>query len=80
MRAIGIPMYLLPGNHDPARRRHNIVVLDRRRRPRVRPGVEIFAAPRQSKAPTTDLVAEVLEGICRALLLCMGLERAMYSG
>ena len=75
MRAIGIPVYLLPGNHDPldassvytsalfkAERPDNVVVLDRAGAHEVRPGLEIVAAPWRSKAPTTDLVAEVLRG------------------
>lgn len=76
MRAIGIPVYLLPGNHDPldassvytnklftAERPDNVVVLDRAGVHQVRPGVEIVAAPWRSKSPTTDLVAEVLDGL-----------------
>jgi DNA repair exonuclease SbcCD nuclease subunit len=76
MRAIGIPVYLLPGNHDPldassvytgalftAECPDNVVVLDRAGIHRVRPGLEIVAAPWRSKAPTTDLVAEVLDGL-----------------
>ncbi|MCV7030602.1 metallophosphoesterase family protein [Mycobacterium sherrisii] len=76
MRAIGIPVYLLPGNHDPldassvftgalfkAECPDNVIVLDRPGIHHVRPGVEIVAAPWRSKAPTTDLVAEVLDGI-----------------
>ncbi|OBF02157.1 DNA repair exonuclease [Mycobacterium sp. ACS4054] len=76
MRAIGIPVYLLPGNHDPldassvytsalfvAERPDNLVVLDRAGIHQVRPGLEIVAAPWRSKAPTTDLVAEVLDGL-----------------
>ena len=76
MRAIGIPVYLLPGNHDPldassvytsalftAECPDNVVVLDRAGVHQVRPGLEIVAAPWRSKAPTTDLVAEVLEGL-----------------
>ncbi len=76
MRAIGIPVYLLPGNHDPldassvytgalftAERPDNVVVLDRAGVREIRPGLEIVAAPWRSKAPTTDLVAEVLEGL-----------------
>ncbi|BBZ51566.1 exonuclease SbcCD subunit D [Mycobacterium heidelbergense] len=76
MRAIGIPVYLLPGNHDPldassvytsalftAERPDNVTVLDRAGVHQVRPGVEIVAAPWRSKAPTTDLVAEVLEDL-----------------
>ncbi|EFG74853.1 Ser/Thr phosphatase family protein [Mycobacterium parascrofulaceum ATCC BAA-614] len=76
MRAIGIPVYLLPGNHDPldassvytnalftAERPDNVMVLDRAGVHQVRPGLEIVAAPWRSKAPTTDLVADVLEGL-----------------
>jgi DNA repair exonuclease SbcCD nuclease subunit len=79
MRAIGIPVYLLPGNHDPldassvytsalftAERPDNVVVLDRAGVHQVRPGLEIVAAPWRSKAPTTDLVAEVLEDMSPA--------------
>ncbi|MGD1346770.1 exonuclease SbcCD subunit D [Mycobacterium seoulense] len=74
MRAIGIPVYLLPGNHDPldassvytsalftAERPDNVVVLDQAGVHQVRPGLEIVAAPWRSKAPTTDLVADVLD-------------------
>jgi DNA repair exonuclease SbcCD nuclease subunit len=73
MRAIGIPVYLLPGNHDPldassvytsalftAECPDNVHVLDRAGTHQVRPGLAIVAAPWRSKAPTTDLVAEVL--------------------
>ena len=75
MRAIGIPVFLLPGNHDPldassvytsalfiTERPGNVRVLDRSGIHQVRPGVEIVAAPWRSKRPTTDLVAEVLDG------------------
>ncbi|HTY33243.1 exonuclease SbcCD subunit D [Mycobacterium sp.] len=78
MRAIGIRVYLLPGNHDPldassvytsplftAERPDNVVVLDRPGVHQVRPGVEIVAAPWRSKSPTTDLTAEVIEGLTR---------------
>jgi DNA repair exonuclease SbcCD nuclease subunit len=73
MRGIGVPVYLLPGNHDPldaasiyisalftAERPDNVTVLDRAGVWEVRPGVEIVAAPWRSKRPTTDLAAEVL--------------------
>jgi DNA repair exonuclease SbcCD nuclease subunit len=76
MRAIGIPVYLLPGNHDPldassvytstlfvSECPDNVVVLDRAGVRQVRPGLEIVAAPWRSKAPTTDLVAEVLRDL-----------------
>lgn len=73
MRAIGVPVYLLPGNHDPldassvytsalftAERPDNVVVLDRPGIHEVRPGLQLVAAPWHSKAPTTDLVGAVL--------------------
>ncbi|OBS00032.1 DNA repair exonuclease [Mycobacterium gordonae] len=76
MRAIGIPVYLLPGNHDPldassvytgalftSECPDNVVVLDRAGAHEIRPGVQIVAAPWRSKAPTTDLVADVLDGL-----------------
>jgi DNA repair exonuclease SbcCD nuclease subunit len=76
MRAIGIPVYLLPGNHDPldassvytsalftAECPDNVRVLDRAGIHQVRPGLDIVAAPWRSKAPTTDLVADVLEDL-----------------
>src|SRR3954453_18118019 len=76
MRAIGIPVYLLPGNHDPldaasvytsalflSECPDNVTVLDRAGVHQVRPGLEIVAAPWRSKAPTSDLVAAVLEGL-----------------
>ncbi|MBU8831978.1 metallophosphoesterase family protein [Mycolicibacterium goodii] len=87
MRAIGVPVYLLPGNHDPldaasvytsalflAERPDNVVVLDRAGVHEVRPGVQIVAAPWRSKAPTTDLVGDVLgevpaaDGVTRVLV------------
>lgn len=76
MRTIGIPVYLLPGNHDPldassvytgalftSECPDNVVVLDQAGVHEVRPGLQIVAAPWRSKAPTTDLVAEVLDGL-----------------
>ncbi|ANW66142.1 DNA repair exonuclease [Mycobacterium sp. djl-10] len=76
MRAVGVPVYLLPGNHDPldassvytsALFRHecpaNVTVLDRSGVFPVAPGVEIVAAPWRSKKPTHDLVAEALDGV-----------------
>src|SRR6201999_2808426 len=76
MRAIGIPVYLLPGNHDPldassvytsalftAECPDNVTVLDRAGVHEVRPGLEIVAAPWRSKAPTSDLVGEVLDDL-----------------
>jgi DNA repair exonuclease SbcCD nuclease subunit len=73
MRDIKVPVYLLPGNHDPldassvytsrlfkAECPDNVVVLDREGIWDVRPGVQLVAAPWRSKAPTSDLVAAVL--------------------
>src|SRR5579875_3142778 len=73
MRAIGVPVYLLPGNQDPldassvytsalftAERPDNVVVLDRAGVHDIRPGLQIVAAPWRSKVPTTDLVAKEL--------------------
>jgi DNA repair exonuclease SbcCD nuclease subunit len=70
MRAIEIPVYLLPGNHDPldassvytsrlfsAECPDNVTVLDRAGVWEVRPGVQIVAAPWRSKKPTIDLTA-----------------------
>lgn len=76
MRAITVPVYLLPGNHDPldassvytsalflAERPDNVIVLDHAGVHEVRPGVQIVAAPWRSKKPNTDLVGEVLDGL-----------------
>lgn len=76
MRAIGIPVYLLPGNHDPldassvytgtlftSECPDNVVVLDRSGSHEVRPGLEIVGAPWRSKVPTTDLIAEAVDGL-----------------
>ncbi|MGX9787190.1 metallophosphoesterase family protein [Mycobacterium sp. MMS18-G62] len=76
MRAIGIPVYLLPGNHDPLDASsvytsalfttecpENVTVLDRAGVHQVRPGLQIVAAPWRSKAPTSDLIADVLDDL-----------------
>lgn len=76
MRRIGLPVYLLPGNHDPLDAASvytsaqftrecpdNVTVLDRAGVFDVRPGVQIVAAPWRSKKPTTDLTAAVLDGL-----------------
>jgi DNA repair exonuclease SbcCD nuclease subunit len=76
MRAIGRPVYLLPGNHDPldassvytsalftAECPDNVTVLDRAGVHQVRPGLQLVAAPWRSKAPTSDLIADVLDGL-----------------
>jgi DNA repair exonuclease SbcCD nuclease subunit len=92
MRAIGIPVYLLPGNHDPldassvytsalfkAECPANVHVLDRPGILEARPGLQIVAAPWRSKAPTTDLVADVLDslpddGVTRVLVAHGGVD------
>jgi DNA repair exonuclease SbcCD nuclease subunit len=79
-------VYLLPGNHDPldagsvytsalftAECPDNVTVLDRAGVREVAPGVQIVSAPWRSKAPTCDLVAEVLldlqaDGVTRILV------------
>ncbi len=76
MRGVGVPVYLLPGNHDPldassvytsalftAERPANVTVLDRAGTYEVRPGLELVAAPWTSKAPCSDPVASVLEDL-----------------
>ncbi|CAN3130175.1 metallophosphoesterase family protein [Mycobacterium sp. smrl_JER01] len=76
MRAITVPVFLLPGNHDlldassvytsalfSSEKPDNVVVLDRPGVHEVRPGLELVAAPWYSKAPTRDLVAGVLDGL-----------------
>ena len=76
MRIIGVPVYLLPGNHDPldagsvytsalfcAQCPENVTVLDRDGIVDVRPGVQIVSAPWRSKKPTTDLLGAALEGL-----------------
>jgi len=95
MRAIGIPVYLLPGNHDPldassvytsalfkAECPANVTFLDRAGVHEVRPGLQIVAAPWRSKAPTTDLVADVVsdlegmpfDGVTRVLVAHGGVD------
>jgi DNA repair exonuclease SbcCD nuclease subunit len=95
MRAIGIPVYLLPGNHDPldassvytsalfsAECPANVRVLDQAGAHEVRPGLQIVAAPWRSKAPTTDLVGDVLrdleglpsDGVTRVLVAHGGVD------
>jgi DNA repair exonuclease SbcCD nuclease subunit len=95
MRAIKIPVYLLPGNHDPLDASSvytsalfksecptNVAVLDQPGIYEVRPGLQIVAAPWRSKAPTTDLVADVLssleglpvDGVTRVLVAHGGVD------
>ncbi|WP_115684846.1 metallophosphoesterase family protein [Corynebacterium senegalense] len=69
LKALPVPVYLLPGNHDPlvadsmfARTREldNVRVLDSSEVVEVRPGVEIVGAPLKAKHATEDLVARAL--------------------
>ncbi len=73
MAAVPVPVYLLPGNHDPLnaasvyRSTHflagvpaNVHVLARAGLLPVRPGVELVVAPWTSKRPTFDLLGAVL--------------------
>ncbi|HEX2212045.1 MAG TPA: exonuclease SbcCD subunit D, partial [Mycobacterium sp.] len=74
MRAIGVPVYLLPGNHDPldaasvytsplftAECPDNVTVLNRAGVHEIRQGLQLVAAPWTSKAPASDPVADVLD-------------------
>jgi DNA repair exonuclease SbcCD nuclease subunit len=76
VRAVGVPVYLLPGNHDPldassvytsalftAECPDNVTVLNRTGVHEVRPGLHIIAAPWRSKAPTTNLLGDALDGL-----------------
>ena len=74
LRAFTVPVYLLPGNHDPLdassplatdtiRLVPGVHVLDGSAPVEVRPGVEIVAAPWTSKHPTHDLVAAATEDL-----------------
>lgn len=67
--ALPVPVYLLPGNHDPlvpgaalerAAKRSNITVLDSDEPVVVREGVEIVGAPLKARYATQDLAAKAL--------------------
>ncbi|HSP60808.1 MAG TPA: metallophosphoesterase [Ornithinimicrobium sp.] len=73
LRAVPVPVYLLPGNHDPldaasvyrselfrTEAPEHVHVLDRAGVHAVAPGLELVAAPWESKHPGRDLVAEAL--------------------
>ena len=70
LRALPVPVYLLPGNHDPLvadnifRRTENVAgvhVVDSTEPIQVREGVEILGVPWRSKFPTGDQVRVALE-------------------
>ncbi len=76
MGEVGLPVYLLPGNHDPlgpgsiwesaafdGQRPDNVILLDRPGPWPVREGVEIVAAPWFTKHPDHDPVTDVLSGL-----------------
>ena len=76
MGSVGLPLFLLPGNHDPLdagsiyRSRAfrdacpaNVRVLDGTAPVEVRPGVEVVGAPWTTKRPRGDLVAELAAGL-----------------
>lgn len=76
MATIPVPVYLLPGNHDPlepgsvyrsttfsGRKPDNVHVLDTPTLTEIKPGVEILAAPWLSRRPARDLVADVCESV-----------------
>lgn len=75
MRRIGVPVYLLPGNHDPldagsvytsplfvAQCPGNVTVLTGDVVD-VRPGIQIISAPWRSKRPTLDLLGAALDDL-----------------
>ncbi|HUO85977.1 MAG TPA: exonuclease SbcCD subunit D, partial [Thermoanaerobaculia bacterium] len=79
MADVGLPVFLLPGNHDPLdaasvyRSRAfreacpaNVRVLADSSPVEVRPGVEVVGAPWASKRPRGDLVAELAAGLTPA--------------
>lgn len=72
MQSLPVPVYLLPGNHDPlvadsiffsARELSNIHVIDNNTPQKVADGVELVGAPLLVKSPDHDLVAAALEGL-----------------
>lgn len=72
INALPVPVYLLPGNHDPlipgaalerAGQRENITVLADSTPVEVRPGVEVIGAPLLARTATEDLAAKAIAGL-----------------
>ncbi len=76
LESITVPVFLLPGNHDPLdagsvfrsptfvrEKPENVTVLENPQPIEVRPGVEIVGAPWRSKRPLDDLVRAVCGGL-----------------
>ena len=76
LRDVPVPVYLLPGNHDPLddlsvlrsdlftrEAPENVHVLDRSGIHQIAPGVELVAAPWVTKFPETDLVAQAMRDL-----------------
>ncbi|SDS19911.1 metallophosphoesterase family protein [Corynebacterium timonense] len=83
LKALPVPVYLLPGNHDPlvadsmfstTRELDNVRVLDSFEPVEVRGGVEIVGAPLMAKHASEDLVAKALRplGPTDALRIAVG--------
>lgn len=93
MGETGVPIYLLPGNHDPLdavsiyrkddfteHQPESVHVLDRLGVIEVRPGVELVAAPWVGKHPESDPVAGALEGLTADGTLRIVVGHGMVSG
>lgn len=76
MREVGVPIYILPGNHDPLNagsiytsatfKDHcpeNVHVITTSEPHDTPGGAELVGAPWQTKRPLTDLVGEAIEGL-----------------
>ena len=87
-RDLPVPVYLLPGNHDPLvadsifRRTDGIEgvhVIDSTAPVEVAPGVEIVGAPWRSKFPVGDLVFEALAPLAPTPAIRIGLAHGQVS-
>ncbi|GAA2055238.1 exonuclease SbcCD subunit D [Catenulispora yoronensis] len=76
LRGVPVPVFLLPGNHDPLNAAsiwdserfreacpENVTVLRDETPVAVRPGFEVVGAPWRSKRPTSDLLGDLLTGL-----------------